>query len=208
MKHKFNIDTWERKEHFLFFKQFDEPFYGVTVTMDCTAAYRFAKAKKASFFLYKMHCALKAAQQLPPFTYRIEGDDVYIHDQIDGGSTVGRSNGTFGFGHFPYAPTFDEFLMTANPEMEKVQRSTDLIRSAATNIIRFSSLPWINFTSISHARVFGIENSCPQISFGKMTEKDGQRSLPVSIHVHHALVDGLHVGQFIDLFQQIMDANV
>ncbi|WP_184549905.1 chloramphenicol acetyltransferase [Mucilaginibacter sp. FT3.2] len=207
MKHKLDIDTWARKEHFLFFKQFDEPFYGVTVTMDCTAAYAFAKEKKVSFFLYTMHCALTAAQRIPAFTYRIEGDDVYIHSKIDGGSTVGRSNGTFGFGSFPYATSFDDFIIEANKEVESVQNSTELIRSSATNIIRFSSLPWIDFTSISHVRMFGIEDSCPRISFGKMTPSDGKRSMPVSIHVHHALVDGLHIGQFIDCFQQLMNGG-
>jgi chloramphenicol O-acetyltransferase type A len=206
MKKKLDLDTWVRKEHFLFFKQFDEPYYGVTVIMDCTAAYVFAKEKKASFFLYTMYLALAASQKIAEFTYRIEGDEVYIHDQVDGGSTVGRANGTFGFGSFPYAPSFDEFIVTANREVEQVQQSNELVRSSATNIIRFSSLPWIDFTSISHARMFGIEDSCPKISFGKMTiQEDGKRSMPVSIHVHHALVDGLHVGQFIDSFQQLMN---
>jgi chloramphenicol O-acetyltransferase type A len=153
-----------------------------------------------------MYLALAASQKIAEFTYRIEGDEVYIHDQVDGGSTVGRTNGTFGFGSFPYAPSFDEFIVAANQEVEQVQQSNELVRSSATNIIRFSSLPWIDFTSISHARMFGIEDSCPKISFGKMTiQEDGKRSMPVSIHVHHALVDGLHVGQFIDSFQQLMN---
>jgi len=209
MKHKLDLDTWVRKEHFLFFKQFDEPYYGVTVTMDCTAAYMFAKEKKVSFFLYTMYLALTASQKIPEFTYRIEGDEVYIHDQIDGGSTVGRGNGTFGFGSFPYSPSFDEFIVMANKEVEEVQKTNDLVRSDATNIIRFSSLPWIDFTSISHARIFGIEDSCPKISFGKITvHENGKRSMPVSIHVHHALVDGLHVGQFIDRFQELMNSSV
>jgi len=209
MKQKLDLDTWIRKEHFRFFKQFDEPFYGVTVAMDCTAAYAFAKEKKVSFFLYTMYLALTAAQKIKEFTYRIEGDEVFIHDQIDGGSTVGRGNDTFGFGSFPYSPSFDEFIVTANKEVEEVQKTNDLVRSDATNIIRFSSLPWIDFTSISHARIFGIEDSCPKISFGKITvHENGKRSMPVSIHVHHALVDGLHVGQFIDRFQELMNSSV
>jgi chloramphenicol O-acetyltransferase type A len=28
----------------------------------------------------------------------------------------------------------------------------------------------------------------------------------VSIHVHHALIDGLHVAQFVEKFQQALDA--
>jgi chloramphenicol O-acetyltransferase type A len=208
MKQKLNLETWVRKEHFHLFKQFDEPFYGVTVRIDCTKAYLFAKEKEASFFLYTMHRALAAANALEPFKLRIEDDEVYIYDQIDAGSTIGRSNGTFGFGYIPYASQFDQFIITANKEVESVQSSNDLIRSKVNNIIRFSSLPWIDFTSISHASTFGSQNSCPRISFGKMTQQDGKRSMPVSIHVHHALIDGLHVGQYIDLFQELMDSVV
>jgi len=208
MKQKLHIDTWVRKEHFLFFKQFDEPFYGVTIRLDCTKAYRFAKEKEASFFLYTMHRALAAANALEPFKLRMEDDEVYIYDQIDAGSTIGRSNGTFGFGYIPYASQFDQFIMTANKEVESVQNSNELIRSNVNNIIRFSSLPWIDFTSISHARIFSLPDSCPRISFGKMTQQDSKRSMPVSIHVHHALIDGLHVGKYIDLFQELMNSVV
>ena len=30
--------------------------------------------------------------------------------------------------------------------------------------------------------------------------------MPVSIHVHHALADGLHVAQFVEHFQKLLDA--
>jgi chloramphenicol O-acetyltransferase type A len=30
--------------------------------------------------------------------------------------------------------------------------------------------------------------------------------MPVSIHVHHALADGLHVAQFVELFQTLLDS--
>jgi chloramphenicol O-acetyltransferase type A len=41
-----------------------------------------------------------------------------------------------------------------------------------------------------------------------MQEQNGQLQMPVSIHVHHALMDGYHVGQFIDQFQKrMLDGN-
>ena len=50
MKQKLNLDTWSRKEHFLFFKQMEEPFFGVTITIDCTKAYDKAASLGVSFF--------------------------------------------------------------------------------------------------------------------------------------------------------------
>ena len=33
-----DIATWNRKEHFEHFSAFDDPFFGVTVNVDCTRA--------------------------------------------------------------------------------------------------------------------------------------------------------------------------
>jgi chloramphenicol O-acetyltransferase type A len=35
--------------------------------------------------------------------------------------------------------------------------------------------------------------------------ENGERTMPMSIHVHHGLIDGMHLGQFVDFFQSIMD---
>jgi len=207
MKQKLNIDTWARKEHFNFFKQFEEPHYGVTINIDCTGAYRFAKQNKISFYLYSLYNAIKATYIVEPFRYRIENDEVCIYDDIIAAATVARPNGTFGYGYMPYHHKLEDFIAEAIKIVEDVQSKTDLDLSPMENVIRFSTLPWIDFTSLSHARMFSFKHSCPSITFGKMTEKDGKRTMPVSIHVHHALVDGLHVGQYIDCLQQLMNPN-
>ncbi|RYG03106.1 MAG: hypothetical protein EOO02_09150 [Chitinophagaceae bacterium] len=67
-----------------------------------------------------------------------------------------------------------------------------------------SALPWLNFTSISHARAFSFPDSCPKISFGKLSEVEGKSLMPVSIHVHHGLMDGFHVAQFVERFEAEM----
>ncbi len=206
-KTKLDLDAWPRKAHFDFFKSFEEPYHGVCVTIDCTAAYRFAKASGISFFLYCLYQSLSAAQTIDAFRYRIEQEDVFEYARIDGGGAVDRPNGTFGYGRFLYAERLEDFLATAGQEVERVRNTTDLTRSNAVNIIRYSVLPWIDFTSVSHARAFSKPDSCPRITFGKMTEREGKRTRPVSIHVQHALVDGLHVGQYLERFQQLMNSR-
>jgi chloramphenicol O-acetyltransferase type A len=208
MKQKLNIDTWERKEHFNFFKNFEEPFYGVVVNIDCTKAYKFAKENDVSFFLYYLHKSLTAVNALEPFKYRIYGDEVFLYDQINAGPTIGRANGTFGFSYVDYHPSFNDFMIGANKEIERVQNTTTLFAPKLDDdIVHYSALPWIDFTSLSHARSFSFQDSCPKMSFGKMSESGGKLTMPVSVHVHHALIDGLHVGQYIDLFQQLMNED-
>lgn len=206
MKQILDLNGWARTAHFHFFKQFDEPFFGVTVNIDCTLAYAAAKAKGVSFFLYYLHKSLSAANQTPAFRYRIVEDQVWVYDQVDASPTVDRPDGTFGFSYIEFEEDFQAFKTGADQEITTVRNSRGLFPAKLGEcVIHYSALPWINFSSMSHARSFSFPDSSPKISFGKITELDGKKSMPVSIHVHHALMDGLHVGQYIDCFQQLMN---
>lgn len=206
MKKLLNIKEWKRKEHFDFFSQFDEPFFGITTTIDCTQAYMKCKEKNFSFFLYYLYQTLAAANSITSFRYRIEDEQVFLYDQIHASPTINRPDNTFGFAYLEFYENFSRFREEAKQEIEKVRKSKELIPAmSGENVIHFSSLPWIDFTSISHARNFAFNDSCPKISFGKMTEDKSKKTIPVSVHVHHALMDGYHVGQFVDTLQQFMN---
>jgi chloramphenicol O-acetyltransferase type A len=208
LKTLIDLDNWPRKEHFHFFRQFEEPFFGATVQIDCTNAYAKSKALGASFFIYYLHKTLVAVNTNEPFRYRISEDKIYICDRIDGSATIGRADGTFGFSLIQYDPNFDLFKENALTEIERIQSTTGIFTRTFENdnVIHFSAIPWINFTSLSHARSYTFPDSCPKISFGKMTvSENGKRTMPMSIHVHHGLMDGLHLGQFVDYFQEIMN---
>ena len=75
------------------------------------------------------------------------------------------------------------------------------------DVIHYSSIPWCTFTGLTHARNFKAEDSAPKITFGKMFSKGEKRIMPVSIYVHHGLVDGLHVGEYMGLFQKLMNES-
>jgi chloramphenicol O-acetyltransferase type A len=207
MKQKLDIENWARKDHFNFFKQFEEPFFGVCINIDCSRAYAAAKETGASFFLYYLYQSLSAANAIDGFKYRIINDEVIVFDMVHASPTINRPDGTFGFSYIDYHPSFTTFIKSAKEEIDRVQNSKGLVPAVSgENVIHYSSIPWINFTALSHARSFSFKDSSPKISFGKMTEEDGKRTMPVSIHVHHALMDGFHVGHYIDLFQELMNA--
>ncbi|MEN9655227.1 MAG: Chloramphenicol acetyltransferase [Bacteroidota bacterium] len=206
MKQKLDLNSWNRKEHFLFFKQMDEPFYGITTTIDCTKAYAKAKVLDVSFFSYYLHKTLSAVNAVENFRYRIIEDEVYVFDVIDASATVMREDTTFGFSYMPFTEDINEFTQIVQTEIERMQTTTGVFtREYPDNLIHFSALPWINFTSLSHARSFTWPDSCPKISVGKLTEENGKKSIPISVHVHHGLADGYHVGLFLEKLQQFMN---
>lgn len=206
MRQKLDLENWNRKEHFLFFKQMEEHFFGVTVSIDCTKAYQRAKENKVSFFSYYLHKTLVAVNAIECFRYRIKEHEIYIFDRIDVSSTILREDKTFGFSLIEFDEDLQKFYRSTQNEITRIESTSGLFtRDYPENLIHFSALPWINFTSFSHARSFSWPDSCPKISFGKMTEINGSKSMPMSIHVHHGLVDGYHVGEFVALFQDLMN---
>ena len=208
MKTLLDFENWNRKEHFAHFSRMEEPFFGVTLEIDCTKAYQTAKSLNASFFIFYLHKTLVAVNAIENFKYRIAEDKIYINDRVDVSATIGREDGTFGFSLMEYNPKFKAFEKDACEEIERIQKTTGLFTRSFDddNVIHFSAIPWLNFTSLSHARSYSYPDSCPKISFGKMiTLDDGKKKMAMSVHVHHGLMDGLHVGQFVDLFQELMN---
>ena len=199
-----DFETWERRHLFELFSTFSEPFHGVCLRVDCTETFHYAKDTKISVFLALVHRSLIAAHQVENLTTRIVEGSVLKYPVIHGGSAVGRPNGTIGFGHYLYHPELDAFARQAALELERVKSRDDLERYPGQDLIRYSVLPWFDFTSISHARNLGAPDSAPKITFGKITEANGRCTMPVSIHVHHALADGLHVAQFVEQFDRYL----
>ncbi len=206
MKTLIDIENWNRKSQYLFFSKFEEPFFGVTVKVDCTKAYLKAKEENVSFFLYYLYRALRAANEIENFRLRIIDNQVYKFSVVNASPTIDRPDGTFGFAYMDFYQDAGIFYENALKEIENVKRSNNLMPAVTgENVIHFSALPWLDFTSISHARCFSFPDSCPKISFGKFTEENGIKSMPVSVFVNHALADGFHIGQFIELFQKYLD---
>ena len=51
MKHIIDIETWERRDNYNFFRNFHNSWISITSEVDCTEAFPAAKAAKRSFFL-------------------------------------------------------------------------------------------------------------------------------------------------------------
>ena len=114
MKRVINLDNWNRKEHFKFFSALDDPFWGITTTVDFTSIYQQSKNMEVSFFLYSVHFLLKCINATTAFKLRIENGEVVEYDKINISPTIGREDGTFGFGFFEYDTDLSLFIENAD----------------------------------------------------------------------------------------------
>lgn len=206
MRTLIDINSLPRKDLYKRYRDFEEPFFGISTDVVCTNAYEFSRKNNYSFFLYYLYLTLEAVNRTLPFRYRIEGKELYLYDAIDAFTTIDQDDGTFGFSLISYFENINLFMEKSQSEINDLRLSGHpLSKVERQNIIRFSTLPWLKFTSVSHPRQFMQRDSIPRIVFGKMFEDRGEKKIPVSVHVHHALVDGLHVGEFIDRLEGLMN---
>ena len=206
---KLNLSDWNRRELFDFFSTFEEPYFGITTAVDVTKAYNYAKAAGYLFFTYYLHKSLMAVNQISVMKYRIQGPDVIHYDDIHASATINREDGTFGFSFIVFDNAFQIFEANTQAEIIRIRSSRNLFPTRnGDDCIHYSSLPWIDFTSLSHARSYRTKDSVPKISFGKMTEQGGRLHMPCSVHAHHGLVDGKDVGEYFEIFQQLLDENL
>jgi chloramphenicol O-acetyltransferase type A len=199
-----DLDTWHRRSQFEFYRAFDQPFFSIVAEVCVTDLFRrTSEPGGPSFFLATLYHSLHAANQIEEFRLRLRPDGVWKHDRIHAGSTLLRADETFGFGYFDFAEDYREFERRGRNTIQLVKQSLGALdpQDERDDLIHYSVLPWIRFTSFSHARKSNVLDSVPKIVFGRRNERDGGVWMPVSVEVHHALVDGLHVARFLEAFQ-------
>ena len=205
MRTKIDFQSWKRKSYYQHFSQMDDPFYGVVFHLDVRKAYDFARENAIPFFLFYHYQSLQAMKLLPEFHYRLVEGSVYSYDVLNVCTTMLRDDETFAFLFIPCGDSFDQFIRDAEVGMQKVRLCSGINAtedSARPDLIHFSTVPWISFTDLSHAHRLNPGFGIPRITFGKFFEDRGKLLMPVSVHVHHGFVDGLHLGRFASDFQE------
>ena len=198
MEEYLDVNKWARRDQFEFFRGFDKPYFNVCVQLDITELLALLRKRPGSSVSLAYHyLALRIANEVEPFRYRLRDGKVLVHDVIHGATTVLLSNESFAFAYFDYTSDYRKFTADAQSVITEVKREGIFKDSPSDDLIHFTTLPWVSFTSFSHARNWGQEDSVPKITFGKFTNEGKRVLMPFSVEVHHALMDGLHVGRYL-----------
>src|SRR5205814_4714258 len=137
------------------------------------------------------------------FRYRLQDRKVIAYEVVDGGTTVLLPNESFAYAYFPYQRNFKKFVEDMGRAIDDLRAGTGALKpTQRDDVIYHTTLPWISFTSFAHARTPGRGDSVPRLVFGKFTNQNDQTMLPISVEVHQALMDGLHVGRFLNRLQE------
>jgi chloramphenicol O-acetyltransferase type A len=202
-----DMETWSRRDLFRLFKEYDAPSFNICAELDATSLLDFARARRLSFFVAYHFLSTKVANEVEPFRYRLRGERVLVHERVDAGAVLLLEDESFTFVYFDFTEGFAAFHERAVAIVGRARTEPPGLdaRAERDDLIYHSVIPWVSFTSISHARDSRRQSGIPKIAFGKYREVGGRVLMPVSVEVHHALMDGLHVGRYFERLQSYFD---
>ena len=202
-----DIETWERKATFEFFREYKDPYFNMAANVDVSRLYSFCKARGFPFSIAALYCSVAAANEIREFRLRMIGEKVVEFDRLEATQTILNDDNTFSFCYFPWRDSLEEFVKTGKAAREKygAMRSFD-VEAGRLDLVYYSVIPWVSFTSFKHANSGDNRQSVPRMVFGKMFEQGGSRLMPFSVEGHHCLMDGYHVGKYFELFQNKLNS--
>jgi chloramphenicol O-acetyltransferase type A len=207
MPQTLDLNTWPRSGAYRLFRDFDKPWFSVCVRVDVTALKpALAQLGGGRFALACHHAALLQAHRVRAFRLRFEGPGVQVLDTVRGSTTVARADGSFGFATLPYDADFTRFASTGAEAMRVASEGAAAALAVVAEehtFIHFTTLPWLHFTSFTHAREQQ-HADIPKIAFGRVQADGGRHWMPLALEVHHALVDGADVGDFVTGYEALM----
>lgn len=201
-----DLDTWPRAAQFRFFRTFERPQFSVTSRIDASrlVARRADGVSPYRASLFAIGAGLHGVAEL---RMRFRGDDVVLHDRVALSMTVPRPDGSFGYAYVPWMPDHSAFEARAKTIIDATAQQRDLAPNADRDDVAYlSCMPWLDYTAISNAMP-GPDDCIPRVAWGRFTENGPDRfSMAMTLEVHHALADGVHVGAFFAAVQTAIDA--
>lgn len=205
-EHVVDQSKWPRTAQFQWFRQFERPHYSVTTRLDVTRLMQERKPAGVSPFRACLFAIGSGLHAVPELCMRFRGDTVVRHDRVTLSMPIPRPGGGFNFGFVPFVEDFAEFDARATAQIEEA-RARDTLEpnnSAQDAVAYMSCLPWLDFTSLDNALPHA-QDCIPRVAWGKIVPEAGGWRMAMSIQVHHALVDGAHLGGYFEAVQEALN---
>ncbi|ALO42543.1 CatA-like O-acetyltransferase [Pseudoalteromonas phenolica] len=204
---KIDLDTWPRAEHFKFFLPFSQPYFNVVIDLDAKLLFKYAKSQQLSFTACYLYCLQEAVERYAPMRYRIVDDEPVEVSGVSLSTVFLRADESFRFVPLEIQNSLleycDHYTHQKQNFLGKPLLNSYFVENAdKITQMYISILPWFKFSGFKHAEHTPIASGIPKVVFGQYQKEQG--TLPISIEVHHALMDGLHISQFIDVFNQVV----
>lgn len=211
--------TWPRRHHLAFFEGFSQPHFQLTSEVDATALVSALGRTGEGVFPAMLHAVTWASNAETAFRLRLRWPDpaapaqVVLHDRVHPSFTAkvevplgdrhapGCDLPLFGYATALFHDHYATFRDRVRAVSERVRHEPDLVAHAATDtdqLLFVSSLPWMSFSSVTHAMHAPQRDSTPRVMWGRFERRGDRSVVQVSAQVHHGLADGGHVARWFE----------
>lgn len=195
-----DLETWNRRNHFKFFRRMDLPFYNVNFNLDISGLREAAKARGVGFNHLLIYLSTRALNRVENFRYRVRGEGVILHEKIHPSyAYLGPGEELFRLITLDWVDDLETLDHQARKKEADQRDLADFsLVKDRDDFVFISSLPWVSFTATDHTLGFNKDDGVPRVTWGKYFEDQGRVKLPYNIQVNHIFVDGFHVGRFVE----------
>ena len=200
-----NMEQDPRREQYAYFRNFANPYVGLTVNVDITGLMA-RKEQGESLFLLTLYAVSRAANSVPELRRRIRGDRVVEYNWCPTSHTVALDNGAYCYCRLSADMPLTDFLPYAKAAQMRAKQAPSLDDGEEGESLFFiSCVPWVSYTAMVQPVPVPADSN-PRITWGKYFCQEGRTLLPVTLLAHHALVDGIHIARFYEALDRELAA--
>ena len=192
-----DMEHYKRRSHFDYFRSLQYPYAGITVNVAVTKALQYSKQNKRSFYLTILHAAALAADGVKELRQRIRGDQIVEYTECPTSHIELLADSTYCYCTIRHHMDLRTYYDQAEKARKDCKENGITEDKDVESMYFISTIPWLHYSAL--IQPVGGEESNPRITWGKYEENaSGKMIMPVSILVHHALADGIQIGQFYE----------
>lgn len=200
-------EAWPRRGHYELFRAMAYPYFNLCADVEIGPLLRAAREHSASFTVCLTYVLSRAANGIPELRQRIRGDEIVEHPVVHPSITLLGGDDLFTFCTLEYVELVGAFVRRAAEAIDRARANPSIEDEPGRDDYLFmTAIPWVSFTSLMHPVPLSPPDSVPRIAWGRYRLEGVRRPMPLSLHAHHGLVDGIHAGRFFKRVQAGIDA--
>ena len=203
----YDRNTWPRSSHFEYYtKGFVKSVNSMTVRLDVTHFLSAVRKKGLKFFPAFTALTGQLIAEMPEMCTNVDQDGnpgyySYLHPNF---TIFHEDDKTFSDCWSSFDYDFDTFYrnLLQDTETYKEKKGIKTKDGQPMNFFCISCVPWLDYAAYCPVNYGGSPNLFPIITFGKYTEAGGSYTLPLTLTISHASMDGYHLSLFFNSLQE------
>ena len=174
---KIDVDTWERKEHFLHYDQRVNCFHSTTADINVKYLLKAIAKHKFNFYRTFIYIVSKAVNAIQNYKIRIdEHNDLGFYDVVSPLYLLFHKDmQTFSCAVTEYNKDFATFYKNISDDYEKYKDNHKMyITDIPGNIFDTSCLPWVKYSGFELNIPIHDKHYAPIITWGEIRKRTGE----------------------------------